>query len=363
MTHEERAYWVALTHVSGIGSVTFTKLVTSFGSAQAVWHAAVDELTGAGLPQAVCDELEKFRTTTDPHSLLTSIERSAITVVTRQDADYPTRLQEIYDPPPVLYCKGRVIANEERIIAVVGSRQMTSYGKQATELLVTSLVAEGFTIVSGLAYGVDACAHQAALAANGRTIAVLGSGLWHIYPPQHTSLAEAIWTGQGAVISEVPPSMPAAKGNFPARNRIISGTSIGVLVTEAAKQSGTMITVAQALDQNRDIFAVPGHITAPLSVGTMKLIKQGARLTTCVDDILEELSLASRRKTITSQNDTIPTPTERAIYEALEHEPQEIDFIVRQTNLSTATVLSTLALLQLQGKVVALEPGVWQLKG
>lgn len=355
------AYWVALNHVSGIGPVTFKQLLQQFGTAKEVWEARESQLKAAKVFQAVIAELSNARETVSPPALLEKILSTQITPITLVHPSYPNLLKEIYDPPPVLYTLGELKPEDAKAIAVIGTRKMTSYGKIVTEKLVTGLVEQGFTIVSGLARGVDATAHKAALAANGRTISVLGGGLWNLYPPEHKALAQEI-TKHGAVISEFPPSLPAVPGNFPARNRIISGLSLGVLVTEAQEKSGTMITVTEALDQNREVFAVPGPITSSFSVGTMKLIKEGAKLVTSVADILEELQLpsSSQISPITKITHITPASKEEAvILQLLENEPQHTDYIVRHSNMSSAAVLSTLSVMELTGRLKEVESNVW----
>lgn len=353
-------YWVALNHIGGIGPVTFKQLLEKFGTAKAVWEAKETKLQAAVSP-ALLPAILQAKSQITPITLITQITQSGITPIPLTDPDYPPLLKEIYDPPPVLYMRGALRPEDQRAIAVIGTRKMTTYGHIATELLVKELVTEGFTIVSGLARGIDATAHMQAVANGGRTIAVLGGGLWHLYPPEHTKLAEQIMAGHGAVISEFPPALPAIPGNFPARNRIIAGLSYGVLVTEAAEKSGTMITVAEALDQGREVFAVPGPITSSLSVGTMNLIKQGATLVTSVHDILQQLNLAPEASGTAKFIAEAANPAEALVLAILAVQPIHINDIVRSSKLPSQEVLTTLTLMELSGKVKRVEQDMWVL--
>lgn len=355
----ETAYWVALNHVPGIGSVTFTQLITHFGSAQKAWEAKGNELKPF-LNKAVFPAFLEARSEINPATLMSHIAEQGITVLTVADAAYPALLKQIYDPPPVLYLRGEIKPADAQAIAIVGTRKMTSYGSVVTERLAAELVGQGFTIVSGLARGVDGAAHKAAVEAGGRTIAVLGGGLNNIYPREHEQLAQQIIDGHGAVISEFPPDFPAVPGNFPARNRIISGLSLGLVVTEAAEQSGTMITVGTALEQGREVFAVPGPITSMLSVGTMKLIKDGATLVTSAADILAELQIPT-----VASDEHKPTPTidestsEGKLLKLLETEPLFFDSIVKQLQKPAADVAALLTMLEIAGSVRQLDNNHW----
>ncbi len=290
---EERNYWVAFSVFPGIGPVRFGLLRNYFGSAQAAWHAGVGELRAIHLGDKLVDQFVAFRRAFVLDDYLGRLKTLGVHVLTLNDPRYPKRLKEIPYAPFVLYVKARVTKeklNLDRTIAVVGTRNITPYGREVTKRIVEGLVSSGFTIVSGLAYGVDAAAHQAAIDAGGKTIAVLGCGIDIIAPPSNARLYRCIGEeGHGAIVSEMPLGLRPDKGRFVARNRIISGLSMGVVVTEGADDSGALITARNAAEQGREVFAVPGPITSPYSRGPAKLIQQGAKLITDVDDILEEL--------------------------------------------------------------------------
>ena len=311
------------------------------------------------------DDFLKFRQEFDFDNLKSTLVKQSINIITLKDDSYPALLKQSDDAPFLLYIKGQILAQDAKALAIVGTRKITPYGREATEKFAASLVAHGFTVVSGLARGVDGAAHRATLNAGGRTIAVLGSGLNLIYPVEHIGLANDIIKNGGAVISEFPPGMKAIPQNFPARNRIISGLSLGVLVAEGAAKSGTKITARAALNQGREVFAVPGPITSPLSRAPADLIKLGAKLVVDVDDILEELPsvLAAKQTENNIVSKDIPrcqgvntsqvleTGEEKVVWEALIGGAREIDQIVRKTKLSAPVVSSTLTMLEVSGKV------------
>ncbi len=284
-------YLLALNTIDGLGPVRLKNLLDHFKDPKLIWEANVREIREVGVPEGVANLLVETRKELDPDQMILDLEKMGIKWMTIFDKEYPKLLAQIYDPPIVIYYKGKFIAEDTRAIAVVGTRRITGYGKMVTEKFVTGFVASGLTIVSGLARGVDACAHKTAIDNNGRTIAVLGGGLNKIFPPENTKLADEIASGFGVVISEFPPDHLSVAGNFPVRNRIISGLSIGVLVTEAASDSGSLITARYSLEQGRDVFAVPGPITSDLSRGPADLIKEGACLVMDPAEVLEELGL------------------------------------------------------------------------
>jgi len=293
MSEEERKYWVGFNVSQGIGPARFKLLLEYFGSAKKAFEAPVEELIKIGLPKNLVSKLEKFRKNFDTDSYFIRVEKLGIKILTSEDKSYPKLLKEVGDSPPVLYVKCRRLADifKQKAIAVVGTRTPTEYGRRVTEMIVKQLVTNGWVIVSGLARGIDRVAHQTAIKNNGLTIAVLGTGFDNIYPPENKSLAEKIVETGGAVISEFPLGAKIEPGNFPARNRIISGLSLGVVVTEAACDSGSLITASWAANQGREVFAVPGPVTSRFSAGTSELIKKGAKLVWDVDDILEELNI------------------------------------------------------------------------
>lgn len=277
---EEKKCWVGFSVFPGIGPVRFRQLLEKFGSARAAWE------------QPLSDKFTQFRKTFDIESYLEKLQKLHVSVITLNDPKYPKLLKEISDPPFLLYIRGINTGkpiNMEKTIAVVGTRRVTPYGKVATQKIVKELVEKGFTIVSGLAYGVDAIAHQTAIDCGGKTIAVLGCGIDIMYPASNASLYRSIANGGGAVVSEMPPGARPDKKLFVTRNRIISGLSRGVVVIEGGEHSGTLITARYAAEQGREVFAVPGPITSEGSRGPAILLKQGAKLVESADDIIEEL--------------------------------------------------------------------------
>jgi len=300
MNLKEKGYWVAFNVFEGIGPLRFKLLVDYFGLAEKAYRAKENELLKIGLGEKLVTKFEDFRNNFDIDSYLLRVLKLGITPLTLGDKNYPELLKQIQNPPPVIYVKSStgitgtksIMENfEKKAVAVVGTRLPTIYGKKVTEIIVEGLVARGIVIVSGLARGIDAIAHRQTLVNQGLTIAVLGCGLDRMYPPEHNQLAQEIVKSGGALVSEFPLETEAAPGNFPARNRIISGLSLGVVVTEAAKDSGSLITASRAAEQGREVFAVPGQITSAMSKGTAELIKKGAKLVTGVEDILEELNI------------------------------------------------------------------------
>lgn len=293
MTDEKR-YWVALSVFPGVGPVRFKLLRNYFGSAKAAWDADPETLKKIHLGDKLIDQFVEFRNTFRVDDYLAKLNSLHVHVLTIDDPRYPKRLAQIPDAPFLIYIKakpGQDKLNLDRTIAVVGTRKITRYGEEVTKRLVTGLVSYGFTIVSGMAYGVDAVAHQAAIDAGGKTISVLGCGIDIIAPPSNARLYHAIGEeGYGAIVSEMPLGLRPNKGLFLARNRIISGLSMGVLVTEGADDSGALITARNAGEQGREVFAVPGPITSPYSRGPAQLIKKGAKLVESVEDILDEIN-------------------------------------------------------------------------
>ncbi|MDP9365265.1 MAG: DNA-processing protein DprA, partial [Chloroflexota bacterium] len=273
-----------------------------------------------------------------------------VSVLTRADANYPRLLAQIPAPPPVLYLRGELLPEDEVAVAVVGTRRMTSYGREVTARLSSDLAAAGVTVVSGLARGVNAAAHRAALAAGGRTLAVLGSGPDVVYPPEHTDLAARI-AEQGAVLADYPPGRKPDAPNFPARNRIVSGLSLGVVVVEAPARSGALITVDFAADQGRDVFAVPGGVLSAASAGCLRLLRDGARLVTSADDVLEDLNLGRRKEQVAVQQALPMDEGERRLHALLGAEPQHIDELAAAANRPVAEVGALLVTMELKGLV------------
>jgi DNA processing protein len=288
---DDLKYWVALHRISGLGPVRFGKLEARFGTLAEAWQASRADLIAAGIDQKTAAEVVEQRSHIDPDGELDRLEQAGVRAIHRRSPDYPALLAETYDAPSVIYLKGELAPVDGRAVAVVGTRGPTVYGREMARRLSYDLAATGVTVVSGLARGVDGISHKSALEAGGRTMAVMGGGLDSIYPPEHTSLAARI-VQSGAIVSEYPLGMRPQAEHFPRRNRVISGLSLGVVVVEADMDSGAMITVKWALEQDREVFAVPGTVLSPKSNGPNWLIQQGAKLVTNFQDILEELNIA-----------------------------------------------------------------------
>ncbi len=348
MDLEERLAWVGLSMVKGIGPARFRRLYAHFGRADAAWQAPLSALREAGLPPAVAAGLDKLRRAVDLHALWSRWQRQGIHVLTWEDAAYPHRLKVLEHAPPVLYVRGALQPEDDWAVAVVGTRKMTPYGHQVAEAVANLLAEHGVTVISGLARGVDAVAHRAALRAGGRTLAVLGSGVDWIYPPEHRRLAEDI-VAQGALLSEYPPGTKPEASNFPPRNRIIAGLSLATVVVEAGRKSGALITAAFAAEQGREVFAVPGNIFVPQSEGTNWLLAQGARPLTAAEDVLTALDIALLPKRQAARKALPADPVEAKVLACLGPEPRHVDEISAQSGLPVAQVSATLALLELKG--------------
>lgn len=361
-------YWLALHLAPGIGGVTFRYLVKRFGTPAAVFQAKETELAAIkGIRPATITAICNFTVEERARQELELIQKHGVKIVTFQDHSYPKNLNDIYDAPALLYVKGHLTDDDDFSVAVVGSRHPTHYGQKAAEALCRSLVGYGLTVVSGMARGIDTAAHVGAIAGQGRTIAVLGSGLDVIYPEENKELYRHI-AEKGAVISEYPFGTPPEPKNFPIRNRIISGLALGTVIVEAAQKSGSLITAHLALDQGREVFAVPGSINSLRSTGTHKLIKQGAKLVERAEDIVEELlplkkapsALSTEQeKGAESVSTGVPQdlpPEENDLLALVEDYPQHIDEIVRRGGFAVQKVSSILLNLELKGLVQQL-PG------
>jgi len=347
---DEKRYWIGINLVKGIGAVRLRALLEFFGDAKSAWEGTPADLRAAGLSKTLIERFLKARSDVDLDALWAEIAKKNIRVITWNDAEYPARLREITQPPPIMYLRGDFLEEDAWAVAIVGTRRVTSYGRQVTEEIASFLAQNGITVVSGLARGVDGIAHQAALNAGGRSFAVLGSGVDRIYPPEHRNLAEAI-IGSGAILSDYPPETPPEASNFPPRNRIISGLSMATIVIEAAETSGALITASFAVEQGRDVFAVPGNIFAPQSKGPNRLIQQGAHPLLNPRDILEVLDL-TRVTEQRAARELIPADaTEAQLLKTLTYEPQHVDDIRAQTGLAVEKVSSTLVMMELKGMV------------
>jgi DNA processing protein len=346
-------YFNAFNLIDGLGPIGFKKLLAYFPSLTEAWSAEISQFRQAGLAASVIEQIRTQRRSIDPDEEMGKLTREGIDLITIIDKNYPRLLKEIYNPPALLYLKGKFNPQDEFSLAVVGTRRSSLYGQQITPLITADLAQTGLTIVSGLAKGIDTLAHQAALAVNGRTIAVLGSGLdkKSIYPFINRRLAEEI-SQRGIIISEFPLGTQPLAQHFPQRNRIITGLSLGVLVIEAPEKSGALITARDALEQNREVFAIPGPVSSENSLGPNNLIKMGAKLVSQANDILEELNLTLLTQSDRQSKEVVPDNQEEAsILAQLSNEPVHIDKIINQTKLPTAVINSTLILMEMKGKV------------
>ena len=370
---DELKYWVALSAIPQLGAARFRRLESYFGDLEVAWRAGAAELRQAGLDARTAQEVVAGRQRRDPDDVMDALARAGVTATHWHGEDYPSRLKRIADPPPVLYYVGEFAPGDECSVAVVGTRRPTSYGRDAATALSRDLAAAGITVVSGLALGIDGVAHQSALDGGGRTIAVVAGGLDRIYPKEHAALFRRI-RGRGAIISEHPPGVRPDPRNFPRRNRLISGMTLGTVVVEADEGSGARWTVYQALEQNREVFCVPGSIFSPASRFTNRMIKEGAKLVADYTDILQELNLpaavtGTRAETAATRAETdgagdgagsgsekgaaeIPLePEEAALVSHLDGEPRHVDDLCRLSGLPIAAVTSMLTLLELKGIV------------
>ncbi len=349
-------WWFALKSVPMVGNVTFRRLLEQFGTPEKVLRASEAELVrakGVGAAAAAAIGCHDWRPFAEQEC--EKVARSGARVITFLAEEYPKVLLEISDPPPYLYVKGE-LRGSETAVAIVGSRRASTYGMLTTTRLATALADHGITVVSGMARGVDTAAHRGALSGGGRSIGVLGCGVDVLYPPENRGLFEEM-AEKGALVSEFPlGTLPLAE-NFPRRNRIISGISRGVLVVEAMEKSGSLITAQYALEQGREVFAIPGNINSGASKGTNRLIKQGAKLVECVEDILEELPDRPGRIGMTAAKpDFGLTPQEAAVYMLLAESPRHIDEIIVKSGLTVGDVSAILLRLELKGAVIQL-PG------
>lgn len=351
MTSDLR-YWVALSALPDIGPVLSRKLLSLFKTPEGIFGAEIEDLLsldGIGINRA--KNIKEFTHWDIVDNQVKVLKNAGITIVNLHNPLYPEMLREIEDAPVVLYTKGDVQQQDRYAIAIVGSRKPSPYGTSVAESIAGELASMGFTIVSGMARGIDSISHRGALRVGGRTIAVLGSGLDVPYPSENRGLMDKI-TDCGCVISEFPPGTPPDKENFPRRNRIISGLSLGILVIEATSDSGSLITAGYALEQGREVFAVPGNITSPASEGTNELIKRGAILTRKANDIIEELAPVLKGFIRSREKSKIEvTDEEKILCNFLSGEPKHIDSISRESGLPTSKVLELLLGLELKGAI------------
>jgi DNA processing protein len=349
------APWLALARVKGLGAVSFKKLTTRFVDPTAAFSAALTELEQVeGLHRDAIDGIVAFSDWAEIDEEIERARDAGIAIVPFTNPNYPARLRTIADPPPFLYVKGNILTDDDKAVAIVGSRSASEYGRRVARDLARGLVSLGFTVVSGMARGIDGSAHESALQAGGRTIAVLGSGVERAYPAEHETLYRRIGEN-GAVLSELPIGTRPLAFNFPARNRLISGLSPGVVVVEATEKSGSLITATLAVEQGREVFAVPGEVGSSRSRGAHRLIRQGAKLVESVDDIIEEIapqlldrtgSATQRAPRVLPQNASDAT---RTIFALLQENTLQVDQVIERTGMSAAQVLETLLDLELQG--------------
>lgn len=349
---EELYYWIALGTAPYVGSKRFLSLVKHFGSPQKVLEAPQKELSKVEeIGQITAASIKNKTAWKEAERQVTIFGKSSWAWIGFFDPDYPARLKQISDPPPFLFVKGSLTDSDSLALALVGSRRSTDYGKNITYRITAQLVERGITIVSGLAFGIDSYAHTAALENGGRTMAVLGNGPDIVYPSENKSLANKI-EQNGALITEFLFGTQPVAENFPKRNRIISGISLGVIVVEAPAKSGALLTAQCALEQNREVFAVPGNLGKKTSEGTNNLIRQGAKVVTCTEDILEEINILAPAKSNQRIENIPELPCdEKRIYQILSGEPIHIDKLASQTNLSVSQALSGLLNLELKGLV------------
>jgi len=353
---ESQKHWLALNMVVGVGRTLFHRLVRAFGSPEQVFARSPRELMSVeGIGEKTAREITAFEVDRAAERELRLVEKYQARLITLNHPEYPELLKAIYDPPPVIYAKGKDLRRDRVPLAVVGTRQVTDYGKVVTESLSGTLARRGVCIVSGLARGVDTLAHRSALKAAGDTIAVFGCGRAHTYPPENRRLRQAI-EEQGTVISEFPIQSKPERNNFPARNRVISGLSLGTLVVEAGDKSGALITAQFAVEQGREVFAVPGRINSPASVGPNRLIANGAKMVTGPESVIEELPEAARAMLLEPVvNKGVVgldlTPAEGRICAFLAAEEKHIDEVIENSQLSPGEVSATLIQLELRGIV------------
>jgi DNA processing protein len=351
---------VRLSCVRGVGPLLRGRLIEALGDAGRVLSASSSTLQGVrGIGGKLAEAIADAPSDEAAREMLAAAAAAGIRVLTLLDAEYPPGLREIPDPPAVLYCRGEILPADQRAVAIVGTRRATRYGLRQAEEIARGLARAGVTVVSGLARGIDGAAHRAAIEAGGRTLAALAGGLLRIYPPEHVKLADAVAL-HGALLAEAPPPMPPLSGSFPQRNRIISGLSLGVLVVEAAERSGALITARHAAEQGRDAFAIPGPVDSLQSQGCHRLIQEGAKLVTSVEDVLEELegpAFTLANTTAPAASTAAPTPAReweeplRSLLGAVRKEPTSIDELVDRTDLPIDQVLAGISQLEAAGAI------------
>jgi DNA processing protein len=357
---------IALNMLPTVGPVRLRKLLQVFNSPERVLAAKRTELRKVeGIGSEVADQISSWESIVDLAAELERVREFGANVITQESPSYPKSLREIHAPPIVLYVWGELLERDHHALGIIGARRTTHYGTESAKKLAYQLAYAGLTVISGLARGIDTAAHQGALAAKGRTIAVVGSGLSKLYPPENRGLAEKIRSGNGAIVSEFSMEIEPDRQTFPMRNRIIAGWSHGILVVEAGLNSGALITASQALEQGRSVYAVPGHINAPSAMGSNRLIQQGAKLVMDASDVLDDLQILLPETKPSPEAAARPLPPlskeERRVYDAIEASETAIDQIAAKCDLPSATVSSTLLRLELKRLVKQL-PGKYFVK-
>jgi len=350
---EKNKYLIAFSCFLKFGSARIKKIRKKFENFENAWHANSKEFCQTGIDEKLVQEFFIFKNKINLNFILNLLQTENIKITHPGEKYYPTLLKEVYDKPEILYYKGNLENLNEYNLAVVGSRKYTDYGARVIHSIIPKLIENNINIVSGLALGIDSIAHQTTIASKGKTIAVLGTGIdfKSIYPSSNKHLADKIIAAGGIIFSEFPPMTPPLKHHFPLRNRIVSGISMGTLVVEAAEKSGALITGKIALDQNREVFSVPGNIFSEQSSGTNSLIKEGAKMVTTYKDILESLNLTDLNKTIENRKVLPQSKEESLILSLLSQEPKHINEIIKQSNLETGKVSGVLIMLEMKNLV------------
>ena len=359
MDRSQREYLIGLNLIAELTPRRMTVILDRFSSPEEMWRAPQGKLASLpGFNAEVAERVARARSEKDLDDELDRARKLHISILTILDEEYPPLLRQIENPPAALYVRGETRIDTARTLAIVGTRRSSRYGRAMAGKIAQDLARLGLTVVSGLAIGIDTAAHNGALK-SGITVAVLGSGLGHIYPASNTHLAEQICERGGSLVSEYPIAMPPSKWSFPQRNRIISGLSRGVIVVEAPKRSGALITARLAMEQGREVFAVPGNVTSQASTGTNSLIKDGAKLVTCVDDVISEfpdLAALTEPSTQVGREREIDLPAEeRRVYDLIGLEPLHIDDIISRVGISPTRAAQILLTLQMQGLIEQIE--------
>ncbi|HZE86624.1 MAG TPA: DNA-processing protein DprA [Methylomirabilota bacterium] len=362
---DDRSYWVGFSVFPGIGPGRFAKLLSHFGTAKDAWNASEKELASI-IGKALTESFAVFRKNFSLAAYESQLQSAKVSYLIKDESDYPTLLKQIKNPPFVLYCKGnkeilKQVQNDI-YIGIVGTRKITSYGKQVTEMITAQLVDAGCVIVSGLALGVDAVSHTKTLESGGKTIAVLGCGVDYCYPRENEKIYAEILEKNGAVVSEYALGAKPTIGSFPSRNRIIAGLSLGIVVTEGSADSGALITAKDALANNRKVFAVPGPVTSSLSQGPYQLIKKGATVVSSAKEILDELGIRNKELGRSKKLIKGDTKEEQQIIVLLQQENIHIDELIKRTQIDSAKIGGILSLMEMKGMIQSLDAGFFCLQ-